>query len=96
MIVYSNDRIEKGTEFVSVYSTSGYMHNIMQMDGEEINTWDGKKREEILDKAMTVFLNNHVNDSNLKVTGVFSIREDNNPSELIFIPCSTDFEPHNF
>ena len=91
MVMYSNDKTEKETEFVYIYSTQSIKHIV---NGQELK--DSTKEIEIFDRMMTTFINKHINDVDLKILGVFSIKKDENPKELLFIPLTFNVNLENF
>ena len=89
MMVYSNSNVEKATDFVNVFSTS--IIKVKMHDGKEmVSAADGKIYTSICETAMTIFLNKHINDANLKVDAVFAVKEDKTTKEITFTPLGND------
>ena len=89
MMVYSNSNVEKATDFVNVYSISNIK---VEMRGgkEMLSAADGKIYTSICETAMTIFLNKHINDANLKVDAAFAVKEDKTTKEITFTPLGKD------
>lgn len=78
MFIYSTDTIIKDTDFVMVYSRG----NPVMVNG---NLYYTNNKNAIEDQAVTIFLNKHINDKDLVIIGMYEYKEDNNPSEQLWI-----------
>lgn len=85
MFVYSTDSAKQVSECVVVYNRSVIKGNVM-LDRNDIPYIQINDTGAVVDQAVSIFLNKHTNDKGLKVISVYELKEDENPSDMLWIP----------
>lgn len=85
MFTYSTDTVEQKSECIVVYNRSVIKGNII-LDSNKHAYTKLNDTGAVVDQAVTIFLNKHAEDEGLKVISVYEMKEDENPSDILWIP----------
>lgn len=85
MFTYSTDTVEQESECIVVYNRSVLKGNFL-LDSNNKPYTKIHSTAAVVDQAVTIFLNKHAEDKGLKVIAVYEMKEDENPSDTLWIP----------
>ena len=84
MFIYSTDSAKQVSECIVVYNRSVIKGNIL-LDRNNKAYTQVNDTSAVVDQAVSIFLNKHTNDKDLKVISVYELKEDENPSDILWI-----------